>query len=324
MRIFVTGATGVIGRRAVPLLVQAGHAVTAIGRSADKRRALEEVGASAIDVSMFDQPALERAVAGHDAIVNLATHMPASTFRMLLRSQWRENDHVRRDGSRTIVDAALAAGVPRIIQESFGLIYPDRGAEWIDETTPVSPVAYNVSTVDAERSAERFTTAGGVGVVLRFGALYGPDDFAREMLGFVRRGWSPLPHAEAYFSSVAQDDAATAVVAALGVSAGTYNVMDDEPLTRRDFVDAMARAIGAKPPRFGPAWTAHLMGAVGELMSRSERIGNAKFRGASGWAPRYASARAGWPAVVAELRRTDDASHTSPAKRVTALGLPAR
>jgi nucleoside-diphosphate-sugar epimerase len=305
MRIFVTGATGVIGRRAVPLLIQGGHAVTAVGRSAAKRTALERLGASAIDIDLFDRAALERAVAGHDVIVNLATHMPSSSFRMMLRSQWRENDRVRREGSRTIADAALAAGVPRLVQESFGLIYPDRGAEWVDERTPVSPAPYNASTVDAERSAERFTASGGVGVVLRFAALYGPDDFAREMLGFVRRGWSPFPRPEAYYSSVAQDDAATAVVAALGVPAGIYNVVDDEPLTRRDYVDAMASAIGAKPPRFAPAWTAHLMGAVGELMSRSERISNAKLRAACDWAPRWASARAGWPHVVAELRRDD-------------------
>lgn len=313
MRVFVTGATGAIGRRAVPLLLEGGHAVTAVGRSAEKRTALERLGGRAVDVDLFDPQALQRAVTGHDAIVNLATHMPSSTFRMMFRSQWRENDHVRRDGSRAIVDAALAAGVPRVIQESFGLIYPDSGAEWIDERTPIAPAPYNDSTVDAERSAERFTASGRLGVVLRFAALYGPDDFAREMLSFVRRGWSPLPCPEAYYSSVAQDDAATAVVAALGVPAGIYNVVDDEPLTRREFVDAMASAIGAKPPRFGPAWTAHLMGAVGELMSRSERISNAKLRHASGWAPRWTSARAGWPHVVAELRRADGAE--SPAQR---------
>lgn len=316
MRIFVTGATGVIGRRAVPLLIEAGHTVTAVGRSAEKRSALERLGATAVDVDLFDTNALARAVGGHDAIVNLATHMPSSTFRMMFRSQWRENDRVRREGSRAIVDAALAAGVSRVVQESFGLIYADRGGEWIDERTPISPVPYNVSTVDAERSAERFTASGGTGVVLRFGALYGPDDFAREMLGFVRRGWSPLPRPEAYYSSVTQDDAATAVVAALGVPAGVYNVVDDEPLTCRDFVDAMASAIGAKPPRFGPSWTAHLMGAVGELMSRSERISNAKLRAASGWAPRWASARAGWPHVVAELQREDGVADAGPpAKR---------
>ena len=316
MRIFVTGATGVIGRRAVPLLIHDGHAVTAVGRSAEKRSALEQLGASPVDLDLFDRGALERAIAGHDAVVNLATHMPSSTFRMMFRSQWRENDRVRREGSRAIVEAALAAGVPRIIQESFGLIYPDSGAEWVDERTPVSPAPYNVSTVDAERSTERFTASGGVGVVLRFAALYGPDDFALEMLGFVRKGWSPLPRPEAYYSSVTQDDAATAVVAALGVPAGIYNVVDDEPLTRRDFVDAMASAIGAKPPRFGPAWTAHLMGAVGELMSRSERISNAKLRAASGWAPRWTSARMGWPHVVAELQRAGDAPDAgSSAKR---------
>lgn len=306
MKIFVTGATGVIGRRVVPQLIAAGHEVTSVARTPEKRAALERAGARAVALDLFDAAAVRRAVDGHDVVLNLATHMPSSSMRMMLRSAWRENDRVRREGSNILVDAALASGVSRFIQESFALIYPDCGDEWIDERTPVEPAAYNRSTVDAERAAARFTASGRTGIVLRFAGLYGPDAFARDMIRIVRRGWSPLPgRAEAYFSSVTQDDAATAVVAALGVPSGIYNVTDDEPLTRRDFVDAIATPLGVGPPRFAPAWTARLMGSVGECMSRSERISNRKFREASGWAPKYASARVGWPVMLEELQRTD-------------------
>lgn len=306
MQIFVTGATGVIGERLVPQLLAAGHTVTAVTRSPGKGLALQQLGARAVAVDLFDERGVRDAVRGHDVVINLATHMPSSSMRMMWRSSWRENDRVRREGSRILVDAALAAGVGRFIQESYGLIYADDGGEWIDEQSPVQPAPYNASVLDAEQSAARFAATGATGIVLRFAGLYGPDAMARDLIGMVKRGWSPLPgRPEAYYSSLAQDDAATAAAAALTIPSGIYNVVDDEPLTRRAWVDAIATAIGARPPKFAPAWTARLMGAVGELMSRSERISNRKLREASGWAPIFRSARLGWPAVVAEMQRAD-------------------
>lgn len=306
MQIFVTGATGVVGERLVPQLLAAGHAVTAVTRSPEKGLALQQSGARAVAVDLFDERGVRDAVRGHDVLINLATHMPSSSMRMMWRSAWRENDRVRREGSRILVDAALAAGVSRFIQESFGLIYADAGAEWIDERSPIEPAPYNASVLDAERSAARFAATGATGIVLRFAGLYGPDAMARDLINMVKWGWSPLPgRPEAYYSSLAQDDAATAVAAALVIPSGTYNVVDDEPLTRRAWVDAVATAVGARSPRFAPPWTARLMGAVGELMSRSERISNRKLREASGWTPVFRSARLGWPAVVAELQRAD-------------------
>ena len=133
--------------------------------------------------------------------------MPPSGFRMLLPWEWRENDHVRRDGSATLVDAALAVGVRRFIQESFAPVYEDGGAQWIDERWPVRPVSYNRTILDAEASAERFTRGGGAGIVVRFAAFYGHDSLLNDMLKIVRRGWSPVPgRADAYFSSVAHED----------------------------------------------------------------------------------------------------------------------
>ena len=108
MRIFMTGATGVVGRRAVPLLVQQGHRVTAVGRTPEKRAALERMGAEPVALDLLDRSAAGRAVGGHDAVVNLATHIPSST-KMFFRASWRENDRVRREGSATLADAARQA-----------------------------------------------------------------------------------------------------------------------------------------------------------------------------------------------------------------------
>ena len=305
MRIFVTGASGVIGRRVVPLLVDAGHQVTAVGRSPDKLAALAKVGAETATLDLLDAKAARQAMAGHDAVINLATHMPSSMARMMLPWAWRENDHVRRQGSAILVDAAIDAGVGRFIQESFAPAYPDCGEAWIGETTLLAPVRYNRSILDAEASAARFAASRDAGVIVRFAAFYGPDAFTlRESADMVRRGWSPLPGSpDAYVSSISHDDAAAAVVAVLDAPSGIYNVSDDEPVTRRVYAAVMADAIGVAPPRPLPGWATRLMGSIGELGSRSERISNQKLRSGTKWWPRFRSVREGLPAA---LRATYD------------------
>lgn len=302
LRILVTGATGVVGSHLVPMLVARGHRVTAVGRTPEKRARLESQGARAVALDLLDGAAARRAVEGQDVVVNLATHMPSSTLRMMLPWAWKENDRVRREGSAALAEAARQAGVSRFIQESFAPVYEDGGDRWIDETWPVRPAPYNRTVLDAERSAMRFGEGGGTGIVLRFAGFYGPDAFLRDMLGVVRRGWAPLPGAAgAYWSSVAHEDAAAAVAAALDIPGGIYNVCDDEPLTRREFADVAALAIGAAPPRLMPGWLAAMGGKTMALLSRSQRMSNARLREASGWSPRWRSAREGLPVAAREM-----------------------
>jgi len=304
-RVFLAGATGVIGHRVVPLLVAAGHHVTAVGRAPDKRAALERAGAAAIELDLFDPAAVGRAVAGHDVVINLATHIPPSA-RAFVPGAWRQNNRLRRLVSHNLATAALAGGVGRFIQESFAPIYEGAGDRWIDEDAPVRVARYNRAVLDAEAAAARITRDGGTGVVLRFAYFYGADsDFTRDAIRYVRRGRAPvLGSPSAFISSVSHDDAAAAVVAALAVLAGTYNVSDDRPVRRREFVDALAGALGVPPPKFFPRWLALLAGSLGETLARSQRIANRKLRTASGWAPRYPSVVEGWSAVVAALRTT--------------------
>jgi nucleoside-diphosphate-sugar epimerase len=301
-RIFVTGATGEVGRHVVPELVRRGYGVTGVGRSEAKRAELVAMGASAVALDMFDGVAARRTLDGHDVVINLATHMPPSSFRMMLPWEWRENDRVRREGSATLTSAALAVGVKRFIQESFAPMYEDSGEQWIDERWPVRPVRYNRSTLDAERSAVGISAAGGAGVVLRFAGFYGPDALMRDMVAVVRRGWWPLPgRGDAYWSAIHHVDAASAVVAALGVPAGIYNVCDDDPLTRAEWAATLAAAVGARPPRLVPVWLTRLGGSLMELLSRSQRMSNATLKRASGWAPKRPSAREGLPEVARAL-----------------------
>jgi nucleoside-diphosphate-sugar epimerase len=303
MRIFLNGATGVVGRRLVPLLVASHHRVTAVGRTAAKRAILERLGAEAVALDLFDAGAVRRAVAHHDAVINVATHIPRSSLRMMLPGAWRENDRIRRTGSRILAEAARASGATRFIQESFAPIYEDGGEHWLDESSPVRFVRYNRSIGDAERSAAWFAEQGRTGVVLRFAAFYGPDaGQLLELIASIRKGRALLPgRPGGFFSSISHDDAATAVLAALRVPAGTYNVTDDEPVTRREYVDTLARALGVPPPRFPPAWLSRLGGSLAETIGRSLRLSNRKLRDASGWAPQYPSVRQAWRPLVERL-----------------------
>lgn len=314
MRIFITGATGVIGRRVVPLCLARGHEVTALARPSARRAALERLGARTVAVDLFDPDQVAAALAGHDAVVNLATHMPASMSRMLLPGAWRENDRIRREGSATLASAAVTAGVGRVVQESFAMVYPDHGNAWIDETMAIAPARYNRTVADAEHSAARFSELGGTGVVLRFAAFYGPDGrFFAELAHAIQRGFAPLfGPPDAYISSVSHHDAAAAVLAALQLPAGIYNVVDDEPLTHRRYVDSLADELGVRHPRLPPAWSAVLGGTPARVFARSLRISNRKLKDASTWTPLFPSAREGWPSAVAPLLAAPPRSALSP------------
>ena len=300
MNIFVTGATGVIGRRAVSLMLAAGHSVTAVGRSLEGLMALKKQGATPRTVDLIDPNAVRRALARHDAIVNLATHVPKPTFLQFLPGAWRQMNRIRTLGSAALVDAAVANGLRLFVQESFAPIYPDSGERWITEEFVPSPAHYNRTVLDAEASANRFTLSGGSSVTLRFAFLYGAGDgFTRKILNSVRRGELPVfGRADGYLSMVNQEDAARAVFAALEAPRGVYNVVDDEPLTRQQFGEAMAGMLGVRPPNLSSQWAAKFAGSVGETLSRSLRISNEKLRGVSGWMPRYRNASEGWRAAM--------------------------
>src|SRR5262249_4694091 len=156
-KVLVTGATGVVGRRLVPILLRNGHRVVVVARPSERREGLERAGAIAVDANLFDALSLRRAASRCDVVVNLATHMRTPSSQMTHLAAWKENDRVRKEGSSNMVDAALAEGVGRFIQESFAPVYPDSGDRWIGEETPLKPVRYNRTILDAERSAERFT-----------------------------------------------------------------------------------------------------------------------------------------------------------------------
>lgn len=307
MEIFVTGATGVLGRPVVRMLRDEGHAVRALARSASNDELLERLGAEPVRADLFDPPTLARAVAGADTVLHLATRIPPRS-EAARSGAWDENNRIRREGTRNLVDAALAAGVKTFLYPSLAFVYEDGGGAWLSaESAPVDAVGPLSATLESEAQVRRVTEAGGRGIVLRMGYFYGPAaESTLDTLALARRGGAVLAGAgDAYYPTIWVDDAATAVVAALrSAPAGIYDVVDDEPLTRRELARAIAEAAGRPFLLRPPVWLLKLVGGrEAGFMARSHRVSNAAFKRATGWAPEVPNAREGWRLVGEALRQ---------------------
>jgi nucleoside-diphosphate-sugar epimerase len=305
MRVFVAGASGALGRPLVRQLVAAGHAVTGMTRREERAGEIRAAGATAVVCDVFDAEALRAAVAAAapEAVVHALTAIPE-------RIDWKADplaatNRVRIEGTRHLIDAAVAAGARRIVAESVAFLYAPRG-EWVKgedaELFVGGPEPFGAA-VDALLDLERQVLQAECmeGVVLRFGNFYGPgtafaadgsqgEEARRRRLPIVGKGTGT-------FSFIHVEDAAAATVAALeSEAAGIFNVVDDEPAPMREWVPVYAEALGAKAPRHVPAWLARLLVGRGVARNAVELRGasNAKAKRELDWQPRYASWRQGF------------------------------
>jgi 2-alkyl-3-oxoalkanoate reductase len=311
MRVFVAGATGVIGRRLVPMLVADGHRVTAMTRSASKAPAIEATGAEPAVSDVFDAERLTEAVvaARPEAVIDQLTDLPAAMNPRKAETELAGNDHIRTEGTRNLVAAARAAGASAFVAQSiaFAYRYDGDGLKTEDDPLDLDAAWPWRRSVEALRDLEAATTGteGLRGVVLRYGFFYGPgtsfDPAGGSTARMVRKRWYPIVgNGGGVFSFVHIDDAArAAVLAAEGEAFGVFNVVDDEPAPLRDLLPVYAEAIGAKPPRRIPAFIARL--AAGkqavELATKLRGVSNAKAKRELGWEPQYPTWRAGFAAA---------------------------
>jgi 2-alkyl-3-oxoalkanoate reductase len=305
MRIFVAGATGLIGRRVVRLLLDGGHDVAAVARSEAKAETLQELGADAIVAEVFDDEVLRGAMAAAEpeVVVHQLTVLPDELDARDAAAGFALNDRVRVDGTRALVDAAAAIGARRMIAQSIAFAYAPVGGWVKDESAPLyldapSPWGSSVAAV-AELERQVLEARGMDGVVLRYGTLYGPgtwyDADGGTVARAVRAGHMPLIGDGAGMQSFTHvDDAATAAVAALEVTPAVYNVVEDDPVRARDWLPLFARSLGGpEPPRLSAAeglersgWTAV------HRMTEQRGASNAHAREClGGWEPEHPSWR---------------------------------
>ena len=305
MRVFVAGATGLIGSRLVRLLLEGGHDVCAIARSETKAEGLRELGAEATVAEVFDDELLRgtMATAEPEVVMHQLTVLPDELDAREAAAGFAMNDRVRVDGTRALVDAAAAVGARRMIAQSIAFAYAPVG-EWVkDESAPLyldapSPWGASVGAV-AELERQVLEARGMDGVVLRYGTLYGPgtwyDADGGTVARAVRAGRMPLIGDGAGMQSFTHvDDAASAAGAALEAPPGVYNVVDDDPVRARDWLPLFARSLGGpEPPWLSAAeglersgWTAV------HRMTEQRGASNAHARaGLGGWKPEHPSWR---------------------------------
>jgi nucleoside-diphosphate-sugar epimerase len=300
MTIFVTGATGALGKSLLPQLRAAGHHVRAVARSAEKAAWLAVQGAEPITVDLFDGAAVGRAVAGCQAVAHLATSVPTLT-KATRPTNWSQNDRLRAEATPLLVDAAIAAGATRFVMESIGFFYEDGGDRALAETAPVIDNPITAATFAGERAALAFAASGRRAVVLRFGLFYGANArMVDEWLRLARLRMTSLAGAPSgHQPMIHLDDAAASVVAALDAPSGVYNVADDA-VSKRELLAAFAAAFGLRrPPRPTPGWLLRLVGGRDvRYLAASQRVSSVKLQAASGWKPRYRSPREGWLQVA--------------------------
>jgi nucleoside-diphosphate-sugar epimerase len=306
MRVFVAGASGAIGTRLVPQLIDRGHEVIGTFRSPAHAERVRALGAEPIALDLLDARAVRQAVleTRPEAIIHQATDLADVRFGRSLDRSFASTNRLRTEGTDALLAAAREAGVRRFVAQSFASYrYAREGGPVKAEDDPLdpSPPAMARQTNAAMRHLDQAVTNAG-GIALRYGGFYGASNDG--LVKPVRKRQFPvIGDGDGISSFIHLDDAAAATVLALERDlAGIYNIVDDEPAPMREWLPALAQALGAKPPHHVPLWLAGLVAGKGMVMMAvgSRGASNAKAKRELGWTLRYPSWRQGFTAAYAQ------------------------
>jgi nucleoside-diphosphate-sugar epimerase len=314
MRVLVAGASGAIGRRLIPKLLQAGHTVAGTTRTSAKSDLVRALGAQPVVVDALDAAAVAAAIRDFhpDVIVNELTAIPA---RLNIKDYEREfvlTNRLRTEGTDNLIAAAIQSGVRRFISQSFApVVYARQGSSVKTEDDPMEsdpPPALRES-IKSIKHLESATLAirGIQGIVLRYGAFYGPGTaFGEGGSGLEDLRQRKIPvvgNGSGVWSFIHIDDAAEATLAAVERgNPGIYNIVDDDPAPVSEWLPALAAAINAPSPMHVPAFIARF--AVGEhgvvMMTEIRGSSNTKAKRELQWTPQWRSWREGFRFGLAE------------------------
>jgi 2-alkyl-3-oxoalkanoate reductase len=307
MRVFVAGATGALGRHLVPMLVAAGHEVTATTRTPGKLAQLREAGAEPVVVDGLDREAVMAAVraAAPEVIVHQMTALAGMRSLRKPDQVFAATNELRTRGTDSMLAAAAQAGTRRVIAQSNDRAYERSGGPVKTEEDPLAsrpPSPSSARSLAAIKHVdETVPLAAPEGIVLRYGAFYGPGA-SELLLDAVRKRQVPVIGGGTGISSFIEiTDAAAATLAAVeGGAPGAYNVVDSDPAPVAEWLPYLAKVAGARPPLRVPAWLGRLLAGefVVAQMTTSRGSSNEKARKELGWEPRYASWREGFRAWV--------------------------
>jgi nucleoside-diphosphate-sugar epimerase len=309
MRIFIAGASGAVGQPLVRRLAEAGHEVHGMTRTPAKAARLRELGATPVVADALDRDAVMAAVleARPDVVVHQLTAI--ADMKRNIDASFVLTNRLRTEGTDHLIAAARAAGARRFVGQSFApWSYKREGGHRKAEDAPLEtdPPKHVEETLAAIRHLEAAVTGARdlEGIVLRYGGFYGPGTgLARdgEMAEMVVKGRFPVVgDGGGVWSLVHIEDAATATVAAIERGRpGVYNVADDEPAPVREWLPALAEALGGRRPRHMPGFLGRLLlgPAVYAMMTEIRGISNAKAKRELGWSPAYPSWRQGFAAL---------------------------
>jgi 2-alkyl-3-oxoalkanoate reductase len=312
MRVLVAGASGALGSRLVPQLINAGHEVIGTHHSPSNAELLPALGAKPVLLDLLDAPAVRKAVldSAPDVIVHQATALANAKYSRSLDKTFVKTNQLRTKGTDALLAAAREAGVRRFVAQSFASYrYIRAGGPIKTEDDPLdpSPPPKTEQSFAAMAYLDQVVTDFG-GIALRYGGFYGdPKDGWAEL---VRKRWFPIiGDGGGMISWIHLEDAAAATVLALEHDGpAIYNIVDDEPAPVREWLPVLAQSVGAKPPRRLPAWLARLLVGEAAVVMGTEVRGasNAKAKRELGWTLRYPSWRTGFPAVYSALNVAEE------------------
>ena len=315
MKVFVAGATGVLGRTLVPQLVARGHEVVGMTRSASKRDLVRGLGARPVVAEALDPVAVAQAVASAEPEV-IVHQLTALSVKLSARDM-RHPQHsalaimtnrLRTEATDYLLAAGQAVGARRFVAQSFGAFrWARTGGPVLSEADPIDPNPPGamrpalVGILHVERTVPAIEW--GEGVVLRYGGFYGPRTAISlapnaPMARPIRKRLFPIiGDGGGVWSHVHVDDAAAATAIAVERGEpGVYNIADDEPAPVREWLPVLAKALDAKPPRRIPRWLGQL--AAGEMatlmMTEARGASNQKAKRELGWQLQYPSWRQGF------------------------------
>jgi 2-alkyl-3-oxoalkanoate reductase len=311
MRIFVAGASGAIGSRLVPQLIDAGHEVIGTHNSPASAELLRTLGAKPVMLDLLDTRAVRKAVleAEPEAIVHQATALGKAKWGRSFNKAFAGTNELRTKGTDALLAAAREAGVRRFVAQSFASYrYAREGGPVKTEDDPLDPNPPGNArrSFAAMRYLDQAVTNAG-GIALRYGGFYGAANDG--LIEPVRKRQFPIVgDGNGITSFIHLEDAAAATVLALEHDGPTiYNIGDDEPAPVREWLPVFAHALGAKPPRRIPTWLARLVAGEAAVVMGTEARGasNAKAKRELGWTPRYPTWRTGFEAVYSAIAVAD-------------------